>query len=133
MLQEKVFTKGCFWKENWQTSSRRNPINFCFNLLDDKNLNVCVCQKAFCTVYRFGPKRIQVMQRKIESGELKDVHGKHDNHPAVDSEIKDLVLDHIKSLPSRQSHYLRKDNSERTYLSPDLSITRLYHEFFGKA
>jgi len=72
------------------------------------------------------------MRKKLESGELEDGHGKHDNHPAVDSEIKDLVRDHIKSLPSRQSHYLRADNAGHTYLSPDLSIARLYHKFLER-
>lgn len=30
------------------------------------------------------------------------------------------------------SHYSRKDNSERVYLSAELSIARLYHEFLEK-
>jgi len=72
------------------------------------------------------------MRKKIESGELEDGRGKHDNHPAVDSEIKDLVRDHIKLLPSRQSHYSRTDNAGRTYPSPDLSIARLYHKFLER-
>ena len=112
--------------------AEESQFSFCYNLLDGNNLNVRVCQRAFCIVYGFGPKRIQVLRKKIESGELEDGRGKHDNHTAVDSEIKDLVREHNKSLPTRQSHYSRKDNSERTFLSPDLSISRLYHKFLER-
>ena len=92
----------------------------------------CTCQKVFCTVNGFGPKGIQIMRRKIESRDLEDGCGKHDNHPAVYSEINILVQDHIKSLPSRQNHYSSKDNSDHTYLSPNLSIARLNHKFLER-
>ena len=81
----------------------------------------------------FGPKRLQVLRWKLESGKLElDGRGKHSNHPAVDNKLKDMIREHIKSVPSRQSHYSRKDNSQRVYLPPDLSITRLHYNFLEK-
>ena len=58
-----------------------------------------------------------------------DKQGKHDNHPTVGEEIKDLIREHIRSYPIRQSHYSRKDNAGRVYLSSELSIARLYQNF----
>lgn len=113
--------------------AEESHFSFYYTLQDDKGINVRVCQKAFCTVYGFGPKRLQVLRQKVENGRLElDRRGKHTNHPTVDTEVKDLIREHIKSLPSRQSHYSRKDNPQRIYLSPDLSIARLYHKFLEK-
>ena len=113
--------------------AEQSSFSFCYTLLNDTGSNARVYQKAFCLVYGFGPKRLQVLRKKIEKGGIElDERGKHDNHPAVDSELKELIRDHIKFLPTRQSHYSRKDNPQRVYLSPDLSIARLYHQFLEK-
>lgn len=107
--------------------------SFEYTLANESNINVRVCQKAFCAVHGFGPKRLQVFRRKLETGELEpDRRGKHKHHPSVSEEVKDQVRDHIKSFPSRHSHYSRKDNSDRVYLSAELSITRLYRDFLEK-
>ena len=39
------------------------------------------------------------------------------------------MVEHIKSFPARESHYSRHKNSQRLYLSPDLSIERMYEQF----
>ena len=36
------------------------------------------------------------------------------------------------SFPTRQSHYSRHDNPGRLYLSPDLSIAKMYQMFLTK-
>uniref|UniRef100_A0A1X7T8T3 Uncharacterized protein n=1 Tax=Amphimedon queenslandica TaxID=400682 RepID=A0A1X7T8T3_AMPQE len=59
-----------------------------------------------------------------------DRRGKHGNWPQkVPEEVRELVCKHIKTFPTRNSHYSRKDNHGRTYLSPELSIARLYKNF----
>ena len=98
-------------------------------------INVKICQKAFCAIHGFGPKRILVLRRKLQSsgGCIEpDQRGKHDNHPTVSESTRDQVKAHIQSFPTRQSHYSRADNSGRTYLSPELSINRLYLDFLQK-
>lgn len=40
-------------------------------------------------------------------------------------ENRDLVLDHIKSFPTVESHYCRK-NSKKLYLSSDLNLSLMY-------
>ena len=61
-----------------------------------------------------------------------DQRGRHDNRPRkVSEELHQKVCDHIASLPSRPSHYSRHRNSSRLYLSPDLSIDRMYEMFLS--
>ena len=86
-------------------------------------------------MHGFGPKRLQVLRRKVQSGHgglEPDKRGKHGCHPKVGEDLKQLIREHIKSYPTRHSHYSRKDNSELVYLSTELSIARLYHEFLEK-
>ena len=117
-------------KKIGRTPAEASQFSFKYSIRDSKGINVTVCQKAFCTVHGFGPRRLQVLRRKMESGTLEpDRRGKHSNHVKVDENIKELIRDHIKSYPSRQSHYSRKDNSDRVYLPAEFSIARLHREF----
>ena len=81
----------------------------------------------------FGPKRLRVLRDKINSAEggriVWDKRGKHGSHQKVDDSVCDLIREHIRSFPTRNS---RSDNSGRVYLSPDLSIARLYRTFLEK-
>ena len=43
-----------------------------------------------------------------------------------------MIRDHIRSFPARSSHYSHSDNSGRVYLSPELSIARLYRDFLER-
>ena len=59
-----------------------------------------------------------------------DQRGKHQNRPhKVSDEVRELVREHIKTFPTRNSHYSRKGNYGRVYLSSELSIARLYKNF----
>ena len=107
--------------------------SFNYSLRNDKGVDIRVCQKSFCNVHGFSPKRLLILRRKLGTGELQpDRRGKHGNHQSVDEEAKDLVRNHIETYPTRRSHYSRKDNMERVYLPPELSIARLHNEFLKK-
>ena len=108
--------------------------SFLHSLQNDKGINVHICQKAFCDLHGFGPKRLQILRCKLRQGpELEpDKHGKHGTHCSVAEDVKKLVREHIETFPSRHSHYCRKDNIERVYLSSDLSIARLYCDSLEK-
>ena len=80
-----------------------------------KMVLMSMCEKAFCSVHGFGPKWLQVLRRKVQSGHggpEPDKQGKHGCHPKVGEDLKQLIREHIKSYPTRHSHYSRKDNSE---------------------
>ncbi len=117
--------------------AEKSGFSFTYSLRNEKGINVTVCQRAFCAVHGFGPKRLLVLRRKITSDESTtgiepDRRGKHSNRHVVSDEVRELVRDHIRSFPARQSHYSRKDNSGRVYLSAELSIVRLYRDFLQK-
>ena len=63
--------------------------------LINKGVTVKVCQKAFCGVNIFEPKRLCVLRDKITSagkeGIIWDKRGKHDNHQYVSDDICNLI------------------------------------------
>ena len=112
--------------------AEESHFTFEYSIRNEKGVDVRVCQKSFCGVYGFGPKRLLILRRK--SGDTgtsmePDQRGKHGNHPVVGEEVKDLIREHIRSFPAKHSHYSRKDNSGRVYLSSELSIARLHKNF----
>ena len=73
--------------------------------------------------------------RKITSAEdgskiVWDRRGKHSGHEKVDDTIRDRIQEHLRSFSARSSHYSLSDNSDRVYLSSDLSIARLYRDLY---
>ncbi|KAJ8887198.1 hypothetical protein PR048_013413 [Dryococelus australis] len=55
--------------------------------------------------------------------------GTHHNRPrAVSFDVKDLVRDHISSIPPQESHYL-SSTSSKLYLSSELCVERMYDIF----
>lgn len=59
---------------------------------------------------------------KTEVAAVLDSRGKASSRKIDDSD----VVGHIKSFPCYQSHYTRKDNENKRYISPDLSIKKMY-------
>ena len=102
---------------------------FEYKVKNEKIFDVKVCQKAFCALHGFSPKRLQVLRHKIEAaGEASielDKRGKHSNQQRIGDDVRELIREHICSFPARASHYSRKVNCRHTYLSPELSIARL--------
>ena len=107
-----------------------------YQITNEKGLNQKVCQKAFVLIHGFGKRRLEFLRKKMPVGsavpEL-DRRGKHSNRPLkVSEELHQKVREHIMSFPARQSHYSRHNNPGRLYLSPDLSIARMYQMYLGK-
>ena len=107
-----------------------------YQIRNEKGLNKKVCQKAFLLVFGFGKRRLEILRKKFRAGSILpelDRRGKHDNRPKKIPElIHKKIVEHIESFPTRQNHYSRHKNSQRLYLSPDLSIERMYEQFLEK-
>ena len=58
-----------------------------------------------------------------------DQRGRHEPPNKTPPEKLELVKEHIESFPAYESHYSRKDNPNRKYLSPSLSISKMYQLF----
>lgn len=96
-----------------------------------------ICQKAFILIHGFGKRRLEVLRKKIKAGSSvmpeRDRRGKHSNRPRkVSDDLHSKVREHIMSFEARQSHYSRSHNAGRLYLSPELSISRMYQMFLAK-
>lgn len=94
-----------------------------------------VCKKAFCSLHGIGKARVERIVSCLQQKNHfpKENRGKHDNRPnKIPQNIIDTIDDHIKSIPSEQSHYSRSRNDNVRYLSPDLSIKRLHLLYLEK-
>ena len=107
-----------------------------YQIRDEKGVNQKVCQKSFQLLHGFGKRRLEILRKKMPLGSVlpePDQRGKHRNRPQkIPDEIRQKVREHISSFPAEKSHYSRNDNPRRVYLSPSLSITRMYHMFLEK-
>ena len=91
-----------------------------------------ICLKTLCSIFGVTPRRVQMIQIKMKQREVNpnDMRGKHTNRPhAISNEVKNLIREHIKSIPAQESHYSRHDNENIKYLSADLNIRSLYELF----
>ena len=66
-------------------------------------------QKSFCNIFAVTPNRLQVLQGKVKVGkELDDQREKHTSRPhAIVDDVKELVIEYIRSLPVLDNHYSR--------------------------
>ena len=107
-----------------------------YQIRNEKGLNRKVCQKAFLLIHGFGKQRLEVLRKKMPIGltiPKPDCQGKHTKRPAkILEELREKIREHIMSFPTRQSHYSRHNNPGRLYLSPDLSIAKMYQMFLAK-
>ena len=90
-----------------------------------------VCKKTFLNTFSIGHARLQGLQAKIKNGETapRDMRGKHLSRPhAKLHAVMGLVKEHIASFPTQESHYSRNKTNKK-YLSPDLSISKMYRHF----
>ena len=90
-----------------------------------------ICKKAFKSIYDVRDKRIKIAVNKFnEAGcMIPDQRGKNPKKWAFSQEVVNCVHEHIQQLPVQQSHYTRKVNKNRQYLSKSCSIKILYLKY----
>ena len=55
-----------------------------------------------------------------------DERGKHAPGNKTEEAVVEQVKQHVDSFPKYCSHYSRHDNPNRQYLSPELSVVKMY-------
>ena len=88
-----------------------------------------VCRKAFLHIHAVSGGRIdRALKSFVEAGgsPQMDKRGRHEPGNKTPEESISLVKDHICSFPQYESHYSRGDNPNRKYLSPDLTVAKMY-------
>lgn len=95
-----------------------------------------VCKTAFCSLYGVGRKKVDLLQNQIKMGNSApspDSRGKHTSRPhKIEEEVVNFVKAHIRSFPAEESHYSRHKNPNKLFLSPILSISKMYNLYLEK-
>lgn len=120
-------------KQKKQESSRKCNAIYKVNVNSE---SVKISKAEFMGVHglQYSRGRINlIVSQKIQGVSVpkKDQRGKHNNRPhQLTREQKQSVRDHINLIPKYQSHYSRADNLGKVYLNCDMTIARLYKEFY---
>lgn len=87
-----------------------------------------VCKKFFLSTFAVSDGRLTRALSKFRAGHVPgvDLRGKHVAAQKITPEQIQSVKDHINEFPSFQSHYTRKDNPNRKYLSPELNLSKMF-------
>ena len=90
--------------------------------------NYRVCKQFFLCTLNISQKRFyNVVSKYRETGvSHTDQRGRHPPVNKLTEDTIDLVKEHINSFPKFISHYTRKDNPNRKYLSPELNLSKMY-------
>ena len=130
--EKNVYLFGCLKPFDVKQPSRTNAVRQksfrYFITLDGKSKQVC--KSAFLKLFNIGRKKLERIRNQISQGQpipTKDKRGRHMTRKnQTPKEQLDIVRQHIKSFPAEMSHYSRNKNEHRLYLSPTLSINKMY-------
>ena len=118
--KQKAYLYLCIAKA---TPKRRRPRNnaraerggktfsYTYQVLVDGN-RIDVYVTAFKSFHGIGDSRLNKIRSAFDTGSLKDKRGHHQNHSHIPFEIKMQIINHIESIPARESNYSRKNNQK---------------------
>ena len=98
-------------------------------------MSVRVCRKAFLQIHAVSGGRVdRALKSFVAAGgsPQMDKRGQHEPGNKTPEEAISYVDQHIASFPHYDSHYSRTDNPSRKYLSPDLTVSKMYSMYKGK-
>ena len=91
--------------------------------------SVRVCKEAFLRIHGISSGRLtRILCGQAEQGGIPKLDRRGHKEPPNKTSEEDLtfIKECIESFPVYESHYSRNDNSNRRYLSPDLTISKMY-------
>jgi len=104
--------------------------------LNKGGISIRVCKLLFLRTYAISNGRLdRALRAQVKEGGSPhmDQRGKHAPGNKTEQAVIDEVKQHIESFPKYRSHYSRQDNPNRKYLSPELSITKMYAMYKASA
>lgn len=111
-------------------NNKPRAANFCYTLLVPEGNKIRVCKKAFCSIFGVSENRVRRLTSLLLSGKSPvDKRGSAPCSFAKKGESVLQVIDHIKSFPTKISHYSSK---EVHYLSAELNVKTMYELFKAK-
>ena len=115
------------------SSSRR--CNTRIYYIKNGEISTRVCKTAFLRIHGVSNGRVdRALKAQASRGGClhTDQRGRHTPGNKTDDAVIATVKVHVQSFPHYQSHYSRKDNPHKLYLSPHLSITKMYNLYKEK-
>ena len=86
-----------------------------------------ICKTAFLSIFSISNGRLErALKASPTSGIHTDQRGRHTPHNKTNPDTLKGVKEHIKKFTCYESHYSRQNNPNRMYLSPTLSIPKMY-------
>ena len=113
------------------TAGRERAMTWFYPNPKESNVSEKVCKTFFLATLGFSERMVfTVLDKQSSIGVCEtDKRGKHNSRPnETTDDKKTKARSHIESFPTVESHYCRK-HSNRQYLSPDLSIMRMYTSY----
>ena len=110
------------------TSSRRLFSRVYY--VSTNSCSVSICKIAFLRIYSISNGRLAraVKAAQSEGGTPHcDQRGRHTPVNKTSDAVIGSIKEHIESFPKYTSHYSRKDNPNRHYLSSELTIAKMYY------
>ena len=110
----------------------RKQYSYAYYVKSASDGDIRICKEAFLSIHGLQKCRGRLenilTQMVAGTGVPKvDSRGKHDNRPnRTPSDVVDCVKMHIRSFPTYQSHYSRRDNINRVYLGQELTISKMH-------
>ena len=114
---QNTYLRGCVTKKSDERIRRRprkldarkrNSFSFTITVQEK---SVVVCREAFLGLHgiRIGRLKRKVLNFAVDTS---DYRGKHGNHSKIDDSVKNLIREHIRNFPARESHYSRSVNGQ---------------------
>lgn len=100
-----------------------------YYLLDEEK-QIRVCKKMFLETFNITDMWITTLFKKLDKSDESfleaDMRGKHKNRGnAIEDQVKESVREHIRSIPVKESHYVRS-RSSKLYFDESLTFPKLY-------
>ena len=115
-------------KHHYSATSRRGNTRV-FYVHNGEN-SVRICKVASLRIHGISNGRLsRVLAGQAQEGGLPKLDKRGRKEPPNKTSEEDIqhVREHINTFPVYTSHYSRADNPDRKYLSPHLSISKMYH------
>lgn len=105
-------------------------ITACLCVCIDGTNEIPVCKNAFCSLLGVGKAVVEIIYSNIKHNipSPNVLRGKHTNRPSkIPDQIVFQIQTNIQTFPKRISYYSRHDNNHKRFLSPELSISKMYN------
>ncbi|KAJ8251689.1 hypothetical protein GJAV_G00224050 [Gymnothorax javanicus] len=126
-------TKTGQHRDRKDPNASRRTYSHTYHLITPSGV-VTVCKAFFLATFVVSNGRLNRILRKqlTVGGDVPDRRGKHSHHRTLDKARLEEIKAHISSFPSFESDFTTSHQQSRRYLSPDLTVAKMYELYCEK-